>query len=112
MTSPVRHEDSITPGEVRDRLRSGELLRIVDVREPIEFQIARIEGSELIPLSELPHRLAALDPAQELIVVCHHGIRSHHACEFLRGSGFARVRNLVGGIDRWSVDVDPAVPRY
>jgi adenylyltransferase/sulfurtransferase len=104
--------ERITPSEVRDRLSEGEPLRIIDVREPIEFQIARIEGSELIPLAELPRRLETLDRDQELILVCHLGIRSYHACAYLRENGFARARNLVGGIDRWSIDVDPTVPRY
>jgi adenylyltransferase/sulfurtransferase len=107
--SPI---DRITPAEVRDRLDRGEHLRLLDVREPIEHQIARIEGAELVPLGRLEEVVGRLDPGEELVLVCHHGIRSHHACELLRSRGFTRVRNMVGGIDRWSMEVDPAVPRY
>jgi rhodanese-related sulfurtransferase len=103
---------SITPAEVHERLRRGDPIRLIDVREPIEYQIARIEGADLIPLADLASRLESLDRAEELVVVCHHGIRSRHACDFLVAQGFTRVRNLAGGIDRWSLEVDQDVPRY
>jgi rhodanese-related sulfurtransferase len=112
MSAPMLADTAITPMELRDRLRRGDLLRVIDVRESIEYQIAHIEGAELIPLSELPSRLGSLDRDQEIVVVCHHGIRSHHACDYLRKSGFSRVRNLTGGIDRWSEEVDATLPRY
>jgi rhodanese-related sulfurtransferase len=112
MSAPKVADTTITPTELSERLGRGELLRVIDVRETIEFQIAHIAGSELIPLSQLPSRVDTLDREQELVIVCHHGIRSHHACEYLRGSGFTHVRNLTGGIDRWSEEVDPTVPRY
>lgn len=112
MSAPTAVPGSITPLEVRDRLARGDALSLVDVREPIEYQIARIDGAVLLPLSDLPARLNALDRTQEIVVICHHGIRSRHACEYLVREGFHHVRNLVGGIDRWSVDVDPSIPRY
>jgi molybdopterin/thiamine biosynthesis adenylyltransferase/rhodanese-related sulfurtransferase len=85
---------------------------VLDVRTPREYEVARIEGSKLIPLNELPGRLEELDPDVELVVHCHHGPRSTQAVMFLRGNGFEKARNLAGGIDAWSQRVDPAVPRY
>ena len=87
-------------------------LVVLDVREPHEYAIARIDGARLIPLSELPGRLSEIDGRAEIVTHCHHGARSLRALELLRGAGFANVRSLQGGIDAWSVDVDPAVPRY
>ena len=87
-------------------------LVVLDVREPHEYAIARIDGARLIPLSELPGRLSEIDGRAEIVTHCHHGARSLRALELLRGAGFANVRSLQGGIDAWSVDVDPEVPRY
>jgi rhodanese-related sulfurtransferase len=78
----------------------------------MEHAIARVEGARLLPLNELPQRFEELDPEADLVVMCHHGIRSAQAVAFLRDKGFARVRNLAGGIDAWSRDVDDSVPRY
>jgi adenylyltransferase/sulfurtransferase len=85
---------------------------VLDVREPHEYEIARIEGARLIPLSELPGRLRELDGRAEIVAHCHHGIRSLQAREILKGAGFANVRSLSGGIDAWAREVDPNVPRY
>jgi molybdopterin/thiamine biosynthesis adenylyltransferase/rhodanese-related sulfurtransferase len=90
----------------------GRDFAVLDVRNPQEYEIARIEGSKLIPLHELRDRLGELDPAASLVVLCHHGPRSSQAVRFLRQMGFARARNLAGGIERWSSQVDPSVPRY
>src|SRR5438034_507462 len=87
-------------------------LVVVDVREPHEPEIAHIEGTKLIPLSELPGRLGELDGHAEIVTHCHHGVRSMKALEILRRAGFSKVRCLQGGIDAWSVAVDPEVPRY
>jgi adenylyltransferase/sulfurtransferase len=87
-------------------------LVVIDVREPHEYEIARIDGARLIPLSELPGRLGEIDGRAEIVTHCHHGQRSLRALELLKGAGFSRVRSLQGGIDAWSVDVDPEVPRY
>ena len=98
--------------ELKQRLQSGEALTIVDVREPHEFQICRIPGAVLIPMRELPSRLDELDPAVELIVHCRSGVRSANAVLWLRSQGFARARNLTGGILEWIDKVDPSQPKY
>ncbi len=84
---------------------------MLDVREPWEFDVARIEGSRLIPMGELPERFSELDPAAETVVICHHGSRSAYVARALGEVGFARVLNLQGGLDAYS-DVDESVPRY
>ncbi|HEX9704072.1 MAG TPA: molybdopterin-synthase adenylyltransferase MoeB [Gemmatimonadales bacterium] len=91
--------------------RQPELV-VIDVREPNEYQIARIEGARLIPLRELPRRLGELHGHAEIVTHCHHGVRSLKALEILKAAGFARVRSLKGGIDAWSREVDPSIPRY
>ncbi len=102
----------ITPRELQERLGQGTPPVLLDVREPWEFQKARIEGSVLIPLRELPHKMEALDREAEIVVLCHHGVRSMQAIRFLSRTGFTRLRNLAGGIDAWSTQADPSVPRY
>jgi len=104
--------ESITPADLRERLDdAGDRPELLDVREPWEFELARIEGSTLIPLSELPERFTELDPAAETVVICHHGSRSAYATRALGQAGFAKVLNLEGGLDAYS-DVDGSVPRY
>jgi adenylyltransferase/sulfurtransferase len=98
--------------ELRDRMSSGEPCILLDVREPFEFEMARIEGANLIPLGELPTRWQELDREKEIFVFCHSGVRSERAAEFLRAAGFGKVANVAGGIDAWSQEVDPNVPRY
>ena len=85
---------------------------LIDVRTPKEWQICRLEGARLIPLNELSHRLEELDRGASIVVYCHHGTRSLAAVRFLRQQGFARARNLVGGIDGWSRSIDPEIPLY
>ena len=102
----------MTPTELAQRLSRGDAPDIIDVREPYEWQIARIPSARLIPLGTLHREASSLDPGREIVVYCHHGIRSAHAAEQLRATGFTRVRNLAGGIARWSEDVDPTVPKY
>jgi rhodanese-related sulfurtransferase len=92
--------------------KDGELPLILDVRESDEFEIANIQGSILIPLSEIQQRINELDKQQEIVVICHHGMRSHQVADFLVYYGFEDVSNLIGGIDAWSCHCDPAVPRY
>jgi len=103
---------TITPRELKDRLDKGEQIFILDVREPWEYSLAKIEGSVLIPLGSLPQSLDKLDRNAEIVAHCHHGMRSADAMGFLLQQGFAKVKNLVGGIDAWSVQIDPTVPRY
>jgi rhodanese-related sulfurtransferase len=87
--------------------------RLVDVREPWEFATARIEGSLPIPMGDVPARAhQELDPEERVLVVCHHGIRSMNVTVWLRNQGFEQAQSLRGGIDAWSVEVDPAVGRY
>ena len=104
----------ISAAEAKTWLASGEPPRLIDVREPEEWEICRISGAELLPLSQFgalaPGKLT--DPAQALLVYCHHGVRSAHVAEYLSRQGFTDVVNLGGGIDAWSREVDPAVPRY
>ena len=87
-------------------------VQVVDVREPWEWEIARIEGAALLPLGELPGRLAEVDPRADIVTVCHHGLRSGQARDLLRAAGFTRVRSLAGGIDQWAQDVEPGMARY
>lgn len=104
--------EEITVGELRDRLRDGSAPTLIDVREPWEWNIVRFPGAQLIPMSTIPASLDKLDPSSELVIYCHHGVRSAHVMHYLRESGFMRARSLAGGIDRWSVEVDTQFPRY
>lgn len=101
----------ITVEELKQKLDRGEKPFLLDVREPIEFQIANL-GGHLIPLRQLPQRMKELNPNQEIIIHCHTGNRSRHAVEFLYENGFKNVKNLIGGIEAWSRRIDPKVPRY
>lgn len=85
---------------------------LLDVREPWEYEKARIEGSQLVPMREVPARVAEIDEEKEVVAICHHGSRSMQVAMFLENQGFKRVHNLVGGIDAWSRTVDPSVPTY
>jgi adenylyltransferase/sulfurtransferase len=85
---------------------------LLDVRTPLEHRICRLEDSKLIPLMELPERFSELDRSEEIVVYCHHGNRSARAVDFLRRMGFENTRNLSGGINAWSLEIDPSVPRY
>ena len=102
----------ISAAELRDRIEHGDELTLIDVREPHEWQIAHLPGAKLIPLHSIPARASELDSSREIVLHCHTGIRSMRALEFLRQAGFRKLRNLRGGIDAWSRDVDPGVPRY
>lgn len=103
---------TITPKQFEERRRGGEDLLLIDVREPEEYELARIEGSLLMPTSRFDEWAPTLDPERETIFICHHGIRSAQVCAFLSRQGFTRIHNLAGGIDRWSLEVDPSVQRY
>ncbi len=102
----------MSPDELAARRQEPRPPVLIDVREPWEHQIARIEGARLVPLGSLGAALSTFDPADEYVLYCHHGVRSLAGAEFLRARGLTRVANLAGGIDAWSVRVDPAVPRY
>ena len=104
----------ISPRDVKALLDSSKTLRLIDCREPDEFAIGHIEGAELLPLSNFPAETAAklAQKEQAILIYCHHGGRSARAAEYLVSLGFKDVRNLTGGIDAWSVEIDPRVPRY
>lgn len=93
-----------------DASRSAPL--VVDVREPWELELCRIDGSVSIPLGELDRRSGELPRERPLVLVCHHGGRSQHAAMLLAGAGFKEVHNLAGGVESWAVSVDPAMKRY
>jgi rhodanese-related sulfurtransferase len=102
----------VTPREVSARLERGDKFLFVDVREKWEYETARIEGSVLIPLREIPANLPKLAEGREIIFFCHHGMRSLDAAAWLRSQGVEGARSMSGGIDRWTTEVDPLVPRY
>jgi rhodanese-related sulfurtransferase len=105
----------IAPTDVKRRLDAGEKLHLIDVREPNEFALARIEGGELIPMRQIPAELQALEARADeapLIVFCHHGVRSLNVVNWLRRQGLDACQSMAGGIDAWSIVIDPTVPRY
>ena len=105
-------EWEISPKALEEKIRAGDDLVILDVRNPEEAQISRIQGSILIPLGELPERVAELNTADQMVVHCRMGGRSAKAVEFLRSVGFKKVKNLVGGINAWADEVDKTMARY
>jgi sulfur-carrier protein adenylyltransferase/sulfurtransferase len=110
--SAFEDDDEITPAALAERIRDGAPPVLIDVREPYEWQIARLPDARLIPLGTLPDSLHSLVPDADHVVYCHLGVRSAAAVAWLREQGFTKVRNLTGGIERWSMDVDPTVRRY
>ncbi|MBI3697996.1 MAG: hypothetical protein HY238_24570 [Acidobacteria bacterium] len=103
----------ITPQDLHRRMAAGERLHLIDVREPWEYQASRLAGAELIPMGDIPASLPRLEGDEDpLVVYCHHGVRSLRVANWLRGQGVERVQSLAGGIDRWSLEIDPATPRY
>jgi rhodanese-related sulfurtransferase len=104
----------ITPRELKAWLDdpAREKPFMLDVREPWEHQTAQIQGARLVPMREVPARVAEIDGERDVVAICHHGGRSMQVALFLEKQGIKRVHNLVGGIDAWSRTVDPAVPIY
>jgi rhodanese-related sulfurtransferase len=103
---------SITPRQAIERLKAGDRFRFIDVREPQEYAVARVDEAELLPLTRFHEWIDTLEPDEEIVVMCHHGIRSANVCLYLARNGFEKVFNLEGGIDLWSIDADETVPRY
>jgi rhodanese-related sulfurtransferase len=102
----------ISPADTAALLRENRI-RLIDVREPWEFETARIQGSLLMPMGDVPARAhQELDPDERLVVLCHHGMRSMNVAVWLRNQGFEQAQSLRGGIDAWSAEVDPAITRY
>ena len=104
----------ISPTELAEKLRSENPPCLLDVREPEEHTFVTLPNSKLIPLGEVASHLDEIEnwKEQEVVVYCHHGIRSLNAIAQLQHLGFTNLRNLAGGIDRWSLEIDPALPRY
>src|SRR5574340_1071413 len=101
-------EFEITPAEVKQRLESDDAPVLLDVREPLEWHMAHIDGTVNIPMGEIPMRAnLELNPDAHIVVVCHHGVRSLNVTNWLRQQGFDKVQSMRGGIDRWSREVDP-----
>lgn len=112
MTNDLPIDIDVT--SVQAMQQAGDDFLLLDVREPAEYETACIGGSVLIPISELGGRVGELEPHRERLIVvhCHHGGRSLQVTEALRNHGFPKVQNMAGGIDQWSQQVDPSVPRY
>ena len=104
----------ILPGELHRRLRAGQRVYLIDVRQEWEHQAAKLPGDLLIPLGELPARLDEVqpEPGQMVVTYCHHGMRSLSAVAILRNAGFTDALSLAGGIELWSLVIDPTVPQY
>jgi rhodanese-related sulfurtransferase len=105
-------ELEITVAELKKRLDAGERLLLVDVREPWEYEVCRIEGAKLIPMQKISANLQLLDQEEPVICYCHHGMRSLDVVVWLQKQGVESARSLTGGIDKWSAEIDPKVPRY
>jgi len=103
---------NLSPEDVKTKLDRGEKIVLLDVREPWEVAINRLNDAVVIPLGELGQRYAELNPDAEIVVYCHMGVRSLKATRFLKDRQFKNVKNLAGGIEAWSLKVDPKVPRY
>jgi rhodanese-related sulfurtransferase len=110
----------ISPADLKQILSTGKATAnaaaepiLLDVREPWEYEAARIEGSALMPMGDVPGRaFQELDPEAHIVAICHHGVRSLNVAAWLRNQGFENAQSLRGGIDAWSAEIDPAVPRY
>lgn len=106
--------DTISPEDLQRWLDDGGRAAplLLDVRDPREFELCHIEGSRHIPMQQVPQRLSELAADAEIVVVCHHGVRSAQVAQYLARNGFRNVRNLQGGISAWSERIDPSMPRY
>jgi rhodanese-related sulfurtransferase len=103
----------LSPKQLKERLDAGGSTPVVlDVRQPWETQICQLPGATLIPMGDIPHRTGELDKNAEIVVMCHHGVRSQHVAHFLQSVGFENLSNLAGGIDAWAKEVDPAMAKY
>ncbi len=104
--------EDIGPGEFVERREENPAWQLLDVREDWEREIAKVADSLHIPMGQIPERVAELDAAQPIAVLCHSGVRSARVAGFLADNGFGTVANIAGGIDAWSTDIDQDVPRY
>ncbi len=102
----------LTAQQLKHQLAGDAKLHLLDVREPFEYNYARIDGSLHIPMNQIPDRLTEIDTENEYVVICHHGIRSQQVAMYLVQSGFSKIYNLSGGIEAWSTECDNSIPRY
>lgn len=102
----------ISPQTLKQKLDANESVFLLDVREPSEYEIVHLEGAQLVPINTLPHHIDSLPSDQEIVVYCHHGTRSFHATVYLHQNGFHEAKNLIGGIDQWAAEINPALQRY
>ena len=100
------------PAELAAHIQTGHTPVLLDVREPWEWNLCHLPGAILIPMHELPARMQELNKDAEMVVICHHGVRSYHAARYLESVGFGDVINLSGGMAAWAGEVDPAMARY
>ena len=105
-------ELEISVAELQEKKKADKPFLLIDVREPWEYETCRIEGAQLIPMRTIPSHLQKLDVDQDVICYCHHGQRSLDVAAWLRAQGIESAQSLAGGIDRWSMEIDPTVPRY
>jgi rhodanese-related sulfurtransferase len=106
----MRH---LTPCQLKERLdQSDTTFFLLDVREPWEYQLCRLDGAQLLPMRQIPTMYQTLDRDRETVVVCHHGVRSYQVAYFLEHMGFTNIVNLTGGVAAWARDVDPTMPTY
>jgi len=104
--------DETTPQDLKSRIDRNERPILVDVRDAWETKLCRLDNALHIPMEELEFRTEELNPADEIVVYCHHGVRSAAVADYLRRLGFTRVQNLAGGLDAWAAAVDPSMRRY
>lgn len=112
MSNDLPANMEISPHELSELLAQKKRFLLVDVREKWEYEISRMEGAALISMSEIPASLARLRDAGEIVLYCHHGVRSFDAAAWLRSKGVEGARSMSGGIERWAIEIDPRVPRY
>ena len=111
--TPAANPDEVSVQEMKRAIEQPKLgIRVIDVREPDEYEIAHVDGVPLFPLSTLPQRFTELDPNQKYYIHCKAGMRSLRALEFLREQGFKYLKSVKGGIDAWADEIDPRVPKY
>jgi adenylyltransferase/sulfurtransferase len=108
----LEEELEVTVKELKRKMDTRANIHLIDVREPHEFNLCRIEGSELIPLGEIPRRMKEFGRDEEYVLYCHTGNRSGEAAKYLRKLGFKKAKSLKGGINQWAIEIDPSVPRY
>ena len=102
----------ISTSELNGLLLRDEEFVLLDVRESWEFEFAKIAGAILMPLATLPNNINKFDTNSKIVCICHHGVRSYHAAQYIMQQGYKNILNLVGGIDAWSCEIDSTIPRY